>query len=110
MYYQKSVEQERPGSFIGYYQGLSYLKVGMEQDAQRMFDSLKKQAGKILHASKEVEFFVKFGKKQSASRKRAQAHYLLALAYLGEGKTENAAAELQQTLELDISHTWAKVT
>ncbi|MFW6129085.1 MAG: hypothetical protein ACOC6P_02420 [Candidatus Aminicenantaceae bacterium] len=69
MYYQKSVEQERAGSPIGYYQGLSYLKLGMKQDAQRMFDSLREQAENTLQTSREVEFFVKFGEKQSATKK-----------------------------------------
>jgi Tfp pilus assembly protein PilF len=61
-----------------------------------------------LDATAEMDFFAKFGERQSAVNRRAQAHYLLGLSLLGRGEKEKAKTEFMKALDLDINHLWAK--
>lgn len=107
-YYEKAVAQKRGWSELSYYQGMSYLKLGRKEEAIRIFSGLRQFAQERLEATADMDFFVKFGERQSAVKRRAQAHYLLGLGYLGSGDKVKASSELQKALELDINHFWAK--
>ena len=91
-----------------YYQGLSLLKIGQDAQAMKMFEGLSDFAGKRLDAAPSMDFFEKFGEKQSAKIQNAQSHYLLGLGCLGIKKTSEAAAEFKKALEVDPNHTWAR--
>jgi hypothetical protein len=87
---------------------MSYRKLGREQDAARLFSGLQQFAKERLEATPEMDFFAKFGEKQSAANRLAQAHYLLGLGYFGSGDKTNAKAEFAKALELNINHLWVK--
>jgi tetratricopeptide (TPR) repeat protein len=106
-YYEKAVEQERSWSELSYYQGMSYLRLDRKNDAARIFLGLMEFAKTRLEATTDMDFFAKFGEKQSAANRRAQTHYLLGLSYLGNGDKTKAKAEFEKALELD-DHLWAK--
>jgi Tfp pilus assembly protein PilF len=69
---------------------------------------LIKFAKERIESTADLDFFAKFGERQSAESQRAQAHYLLGLSYLGNGDKERAKAEFVKALELDIDHLWAE--
>jgi tetratricopeptide (TPR) repeat protein len=106
--YEKAVTQERSGSELSYYQGMSFQKLGRKKDASRLFEGLKRFVQNRLEGMAEMDFFAKFGEKQSADIQRAQAFYLLGLSYLGMEDREKAKSEFEKALELNINHLWAK--
>ena len=99
---------KRGWSELSFYQGMSYRKLGQKEESERVFQGLMRFAQKTLEATSEMDFFAKFGERQSASNRRAQAHYLLALSYLGKKEMGKAREELEKALELNTNHIWAK--
>jgi tetratricopeptide (TPR) repeat protein len=87
---------------------MSYLRLGRKGDAVRLFSGLKQFAQERLEATADMDFFAKFGEKQSAVSRRAQAYYLLGLSYLGSGDKTKANSEFAKSLGLNINHLWAK--
>ncbi|MBA7692194.1 hypothetical protein ES703_100756 [subsurface metagenome] len=55
-----------------------------------------------------MDFFAKFGERQSAMRRKANAHYLIGLGYLGKENKSEARVQFQKAMELNINHLWAK--
>lgn len=107
-FYEKSVEQKQGWSEIGYYQGLALLKLGKNEEAGRMFEGLIQSGKASLQSAPSMDFFAKFGEKQSALARKAEAHYLIGLGCLGKGNKEEARAEFKKALELNINHSSAK--
>ena len=107
-YYEKAVTQERGWSELSYFQGMSFQRLGRKDEAERMFSGLIRFSEERLRATEEMDFFAKFGEKQSAANRRAQAHYLLGLSYFGKGNKERAREEFVNALELNINHLWAE--
>ncbi len=54
------------------------------------------------------DFFAKFGERQSPKARRATAHYIIGLGYLGNGETGKAKAEFGQSLSLNINQAWTQ--
>lgn len=107
-YYEKAVNAEREWSELSYYQGMSYQKLGKSGDADRIFSGLTKFAKGRLETAADMDFFAKFGEKQSAVKRRAQAHYLVGLGCLGHGDLPVADKEFKKALELNRNHLWAR--
>jgi Tfp pilus assembly protein PilF len=61
-----------------------------------------------LKAAPAMDFFEKFGERQSAVAQKAQAHFLLGLGYLGKGQKTEARAEFEKALSLNVNHTGAR--
>jgi tetratricopeptide (TPR) repeat protein len=106
-HYQKSTASPQRESESSYYQGMALLNLGCAEEAERMFEGLERFARKRLKDSPEMDFFAKFGERQSASYRRAQAHYLLGLSFLGKGEEKKARAEFAEALRMNINHLWA---
>jgi len=107
-YYLNSIELKRGLSEISYFQALSLEKLGKRDEAFEIFQKLIDLGKERIETSTSLDFFIKFGEKQSAAKRLAQAHHLLGLGYLGQGNTEKAHAEFKVTLDLNINHVWAK--
>ena len=103
--FEKAALMDVGQSQFAYYKGLALKKLGRENDANKVFDDLIESA----KPGPAVEFFAKFGEKQTHNSKLAQTHYLLGLAHLGKGDHAKARAELEKTLELNPNHLWAAV-
>jgi tetratricopeptide (TPR) repeat protein len=108
--FQQAVESLREGSELSYYQALAHRKLGQEAKAAELLDGLDAAAKKQLDAPADVDFFAKFGTRESENVRKAHAHYLLALSLLGKNKPAEAKQELQKALKLNVNHLWAKVT
>ncbi len=107
-YYEDVVAMEYGVSEMSYYQGLALRKLGQEEKANRIFEGLIDLGKQRLQAATALDFFAKFGERQSEMRRRAQAHYLLGLGYLGRGDEEEARTQFKKSLEMNLNHLWAK--
>jgi tetratricopeptide (TPR) repeat protein len=94
------------GSEILYYRACAAQKLGRPAEAARIFDSLIKsgQDAVLSKGSGRPDYFAKFGEKESREVQMAQGHYVLGLGYLGSGKRQEARAELEQSVKLNVNH------
>lgn len=98
--YRRSAGQKIGPSELTYYQGLSWQRLGEKQNATDAFDSLIQYARQNLEKSQAMDYFAKFGEKESAQRRKAYFHYLAGLGLLGKGQKVEAGAEFQIALGL----------
>jgi len=99
----------RPGfSEQTYYQALAFRKLGQEAEANKSLDGLIRSAGERLKSAPSMDFFEKFGERQSAIAQNAQMHYLAGLGYLGKGRKTEARAEFETALSLNVNHIGAR--
>ena len=105
--YEKSVtaKQRTDWSNLRSYQALAFRKLGREDKTHKIRDGL------INFATADVgmDFFAKFGERQSRKFRMANNHYLLGLAYLGKGSQTQAKAEFEKALQLNVNHLWAAI-
>jgi tetratricopeptide (TPR) repeat protein len=107
-FYQKSVASKRGWSKICYYQGLAYRKLDQKDEANKMFDGLISFGRERLEDNSSVDYFAKFGKKQSKKMRMADAYYLQGLGYLGKDKKKEAKMKFEKALKLNINHFGAR--
>ena len=105
--FERSADFTGGWSQLSYYQGLSLKELGRREEADAVFKGLMAYAQNRLKNAPPMDFFAKFGEKQSATKRQAQAHYLLGLAYLGSEMGAEAEKEFAQAVELDPNHYWA---
>jgi tetratricopeptide (TPR) repeat protein len=91
-----------------FYQGLCFSELGQKDRSEEIFDKLIENAKEELSKEADVDVFAKFGQQQTEQARRASAHYALGLGYLGKGLRDEAKAEFEQAVELNVSHVWAK--
>ena len=109
--YQQAAVQEKDTSSWGeqrleenYFRGLAAAKLGRKAESARFFDDLIAAGEKSLAAGPDVDYFAKFGVKQSSRARLVRAHYLIGLGDLGKGERAKARAEFQEVLRLDVNH------
>ncbi|MHB8969417.1 MAG: DUF5107 domain-containing protein [Pirellulaceae bacterium] len=106
---QSAGQQEtQPWPETRFYQALSLVKLGDRAAADKVCDELVNDGQKRLQDQGSADFFAKFGQEQSRRSQLATAHYLLGLGLLGKGNQDAAAKELEQAVELNLSHPWAR--
>ncbi len=104
-FFEKAVERMREGATETlYYQACALRKLGRDEEAARAFERLVAHGTAEIAASASVDYFAKFGEKQSERERAAQAHYVLGLGYRGQGKEAEALAELRKAQELVPNH------
>ncbi len=85
----------------GYYRGLALRKLGREAEASGLFDGLINFARERIRTTPGMDFFEKFGEKQSARVLEARHRFLLGLGLAGKGMKSEAAEEFSRALALD---------
>ena len=63
----------------------------------------------MLKQGSEVDFFAKFGERESVNVQLSNAYLLKGLGYKGLGETKLAGENLQKAVELSASNLYAKV-
>lgn len=91
-----------------FYQALSRQKLGDNDAAARTFTRLIERGKRDMEQGESADFFAKFGEEETRQARKASAHFTLALGLLGKGQTEEAKAELEQAVNLNQGHLWAK--
>lgn len=107
-YYGQSAAQQTGLSELSYYQALSLQKLDRVEEAKVLFNRLVELGQKRLEDAPSMSFFAKFGEKQSASKRRAQAFFLIGLGYLGRGENEASKKAFSDVLKLDNAHVWTQ--
>jgi tetratricopeptide (TPR) repeat protein len=109
-YFEKSANQNlNETGTTSYYKGLSYKKLGQNDKAEKLFDALVEEGNMRMNKESEVDFFAKFGEKESANNRLSNANLLAGLGLKGLGKNEEAKIKLQKAVELSASNLWAGV-
>jgi len=98
--FESSVQAPVEPSEMTYFQGLSWKRLGRDLDAQHCFERLVLFARERLAKSAAMDYFAKFGEKESAERREANLHFLLGLGLRGLKKDAEAEAEFQAALRL----------
>ncbi len=80
--------------------------VGRSDEAGKIFDGLI-NTGKAKIEREEVDFFEKFGERQTPDDRRADGHYLTGLGYLGKDMQKEAKQEFSEAVSLNLNHIWA---
>jgi tetratricopeptide (TPR) repeat protein len=108
-FYRKGADQKGTGSWpeARFYQGLSFVKLGQKSRAVEVFDDLISTGRRRLSEKATEDFFAKFGEGQTAAADQAAAHYILGLGYRGKGQDDQAKAEFEKAVQLNVSHVWA---
>jgi tetratricopeptide (TPR) repeat protein len=108
-FYEKSADQQRTSRWpqTQYYQALALSKLGKEEKARKIFDRLIADGQQKLTEDVTMDFFAKFGERQTEQARLADAHYVTGLGYLGKGETKKAKEQFEQALELNVNHLWA---
>jgi tetratricopeptide (TPR) repeat protein len=89
----------RPG-VPAYFQGLSWTRLGEEEMARACFDRLVGFARENLEKAPSMDYFAKFGERESGRRRMAHFHYLLGLGRRGRGEEAEAEGEFRKALGL----------
>jgi tetratricopeptide (TPR) repeat protein len=92
-----------------YYQGLAARKLGQDAKAARLFDDLIRMGQDRLHAAGELDFFAKFGSRQSPAVRKADAHWLMGLGLLGKGQRVEARKQFAAAVQAHASHLGPRV-
>jgi len=89
-----------------YYQGLALLKLGQPEQANQLFAALIQTGRESMDKTVQVDFFAKFGERQSAEKQQAAAHFTMALGYLGQGNKAQAKTEIMTARRLEAFDIW----
>ena len=109
-YFTKSAGQIlKDGGIISYYQGLSQLKLGNKEKASEIFKALDAEGTKRMTKESEVDFFAKFGEKETENVRLSNAYLLKGLGARGLGDEKTATENLRKAVELSASNLWANV-
>lgn len=109
-HFRMSAEQETGNiNFISYYQGLSCLKLGGKARAGEIFSALAEEGRKLMEQGSAVDFFAKFGEKESANVQLSNAYLLMGLGSKGLNESAEAGKYLQKAVALSASNLWAAV-
>jgi tetratricopeptide (TPR) repeat protein len=109
-YYVLSTTPESGNSsYIKYYQGLSYLKLGKKAEADNAFNAIISEGERQISqsVSNESDFFAKFGTREAENARLSNAFMLKGLGYKGLGKTVEARENLQKAVELSAGNLYA---
>jgi tetratricopeptide (TPR) repeat protein len=93
---------------IAWYKARAFEMLGNRTEAAQVYDMLVRSGQSLLSESAEVDYFAKFAGPTGGARHLAHAHYVLALGYLGQGKTAEAKSEFEAALRYDNNHAGAK--
>lgn len=110
-YWEKAASQQATSHWpqTRYYQALALRKLGREKEADEIFRRLIEIGKKRLTAETGLDFFAKFGEKQTQQHQQAEAHYILGLGFVGNGDVQKAKDHLGRAVKLNAGHLWAAV-
>ncbi|MGW8314101.1 MAG: DUF5107 domain-containing protein [Bacteroidales bacterium] len=89
-----------------YYRACSLRELGMEKEAEDIFNGLIALGEQRLDSSRP-DFFAKFGERETPEDKQSEAYYLMGLGYMGKGMDRKAEEMFSNAVELNVNHVWA---
>ena len=109
-FFQKAVDAKQIEgiSEMSYYRGVALESLGRREEAEDVFQGLIQAAESDLTTEGGLDFFAKFGEKESRDARFAQARYIRGLGYLGQGQLERAKQDFTEAVALNPNHVWAR--
>jgi tetratricopeptide (TPR) repeat protein len=109
-YFTLSTEQKVEASdYVSFYQGLSYQRLGKKDQATACFNAMIKAGEERIKKGSEVDFFAKFGERETENVQLSNAYLLKGLGYKGLGDKKSADENLGKAVELSVSNLYATV-
>ncbi len=103
--FEKALEKvERNPLESQYFQALALKILGREEKAKEVFERILRRGEERLKAAADIDYFAKFGERESERDRQAQGHYLVGLGHLGLGRKAEARAQFEKVLELSPAH------
>lgn len=111
VWYRRSAEAEHTAHWpeTRFYQGLALVKLGEPEKAGEIFDAVLEQGRDMLSRGREMDFFAKFGERESETARQARAHYLTALGHCGLGESGRTEQALARAARLDNSENGVRI-
>ena len=103
-HFEQSAASMAASPEMRYYQGLAARKLGRDAKAAQLFDELIRAGQERLRPAGELDFFAKFGKRQPPAVRTADAHWLIGLGLLGQGRVAEARKQFEEALQSHASH------
>jgi tetratricopeptide (TPR) repeat protein len=101
-----NLRQREQLSEIYFYRALCLKNLGNTEEAETIFNGLI-NLGKDRLEREGIDFFAKFGERNTPDDRKADAHYLIGLGYLGKGMQREAKQEFAEAVKLNTNHIWA---
>jgi tetratricopeptide (TPR) repeat protein len=103
-----NIPESRSGTHDNtFYRALCLQNLGKTEESVSFFESLI-TIGRDRIEAEQIDFFEKFGERETKDDRRADGHYLMGLGYLGMGMESEAKREFSEAERLNINHLWAK--
>lgn len=102
--YQKAAAFPAGLNEQAYYAASALSRLGRTVEARARFEELVRGSREALSAAPAVDFFEKFGERQSARTRLADLHFLAGLGLLGLGREKDAQAEFEQVKAANPGH------
>ncbi len=106
--FKAAINQKIGHSVYSFYQGMSFSELGNDKKSGEIFNQLIEVGKEKLDQLSDVDFFAKFGSEKTNEQRQASAHYMIALGLMGKEKMSRAKKELENVLQLDKYHIWAR--
>lgn len=87
-----------------YYRARSLEKLGERDSSSTLYQTLIRTGTDVVERGEAVNYFAKFGERQSHNTRMAQAHYVIGLGYMGLGEKAKAKEQFTRALELSPDH------
>jgi tetratricopeptide (TPR) repeat protein len=107
--YSKSAEQRLNNNLsdVYYFKAMSLSKLGDEEASKKILEEMI-SLGRRRLSNAEVDFFAKFGEKDTPDDRAAEAWHLIGLGYKGLNDADKSKEAFAKAVELNINHVWAK--
>jgi tetratricopeptide (TPR) repeat protein len=107
--YRMSADQRLNNNLsdVYYFKAMSLSKLGEEQESEKILKEMI-SLGKQQLSNAEVDFFAKFGEKDTPDDRAANAWHLIGLGYKGLDEPAKSKEAFAKAVELNINHVWAK--
>ena len=107
--YRRSAEQRLNNNIsdIYYFRAMSLGKLGDEPESKKILKEMIGLGNQRLNNA-QVDFFAKFGEKDTPDDRAASAWYLIGLGHKGLNDPIKSKDAFAKAVELNINHVWAK--
>lgn len=96
-------------NIMDYYKGLSYIELGDQTNAKKIFETMISDADKKIQGSGSSSIGIKFGKSEAENIRHSNTLTIRGLGYKGLQQIQNAKNDLKQAIEYSNSNLWAKI-
>ncbi len=108
-YFNRSTNYKlKESDYVRYYQALSMINLGQNDKANDIFNYFIKYGQERLTKGQEVDYFAKYGERETLSQMKSSAHLLIGLGLKGLNKLEESKENLKKAVEFNASNIWAK--